>query len=210
MPWPSHGCSKRGAKDGPTMGFGLEPERLKPERKVQLIESFSISGGELADVEPAFIRFRQGVSRRVGLLLGCQCTGEMKILCGRGHEQGILEISHRLFPLAGGESHHAARVEQVGERAHLDDGAVDQCFGLDRSLRLREIKSEVVRHDGSLLRSEVVALKNLAIICDHFRLEVLQAAAAEAGAWVVQQRVPSLEEIFVARVGRTCPVSDEE
>ncbi|MHC4398870.1 MAG: ABC transporter ATP-binding protein [Planctomycetota bacterium] len=42
------------------------------------------------------------------------------------------------------------------------------------------------------------------------RLDALQAAAAEAGARIVDQRVPSLDEIFVAQVGKRCPVSEGE
>ena len=42
------------------------------------------------------------------------------------------------------------------------------------------------------------------------RLDALQAAAAEAGARVVQQRSPSLDEIFVAQVGKKCPVPEGE
>ena len=45
-------------------------------------------------------------------------------------------------------------------------------------------------------------------LCDE--LDVLQAAAAEAGTRYGEQRVPSLDEIFVAQVGKRCPVSDEE
>ena len=42
------------------------------------------------------------------------------------------------------------------------------------------------------------------------RLDVLQAAAAEAGVRIVAQRVPSLDEIFVAQVGKKCAVSEGE
>jgi ABC-2 type transport system ATP-binding protein len=38
------------------------------------------------------------------------------------------------------------------------------------------------------------------------RCDALQAAAAAAGARIVEQRVPSLDEIFVAQVGKKCPV----
>lgn len=41
-------------------------------------------------------------------------------------------------------------------------------------------------------------------------LDALQVAVAEAGARIVEQRAPSLDEIFVAQVGRKCPVSDED
>jgi hypothetical protein len=42
------------------------------------------------------------------------------------------------------------------------------------------------------------------------RLGALQAAAAEAGVRIVERRVPSLDEIFVAQVGMKCPVSEGE
>ena len=42
------------------------------------------------------------------------------------------------------------------------------------------------------------------------RLDALEAAAAEAGARIVDERAPSLDEIFVAQVGRRCPASEEE
>ena len=42
------------------------------------------------------------------------------------------------------------------------------------------------------------------------RLDALRAAAAEAGARVVERRVPSLDKIFVAQVGRKRPAPDEE
>ena len=42
------------------------------------------------------------------------------------------------------------------------------------------------------------------------RLDALEAAAAEAGARIVDERAPSLDEIFVAQVGRSCPASEED
>jgi ABC-2 type transport system ATP-binding protein len=39
------------------------------------------------------------------------------------------------------------------------------------------------------------------------RLDALEAAVADAGARVVDERAPSLDEIFVAQVGKRCPVA---
>ena len=38
----------------------------------------------------------------------------------------------------------------------------------------------------------------------------VRAGAAEVGARIVERRGPSLDEIFVAQVGRKCAASDEE
>jgi len=48
-----------------------------------------------------------------------------------------------------------------------------------------------------------------AAVCNG-RLDSLQAAAAEAGVRIVDQRAPSLDEIFVAQVGRQCAAAEEE
>jgi len=42
------------------------------------------------------------------------------------------------------------------------------------------------------------------------RLDSLQAAVAQAGARIVERRAPSLDEIFVAQVGRECPAVEED
>jgi len=42
------------------------------------------------------------------------------------------------------------------------------------------------------------------------RLDSLQAAVAQAGARIVERRAPSLDEIFVAQVGRECPAEEED
>jgi hypothetical protein len=42
------------------------------------------------------------------------------------------------------------------------------------------------------------------------RLDALRASVAEAGARIVAQKAPSLDEVFVSQVGKRCPVSAEE
>jgi ABC-2 type transport system ATP-binding protein len=46
-------------------------------------------------------------------------------------------------------------------------------------------------------------------VCDG-QFDSLQSAVSEAGARIVSQRAPSLDEIFVAQVGKTCPASNED
>ena len=97
----------------------------------------------------------------------------------------------------------------------IDEGRIILCDGLD------QIKASfhclTLRFDAPQPRPPEIAgalvVKGAghewSAVCNG-RLDALQAAAAEAGARIVEQRVPSLDEIFVAQVGKKCPVSEGE
>jgi len=113
-------------------------------------------------------------------------------------------------------SHLLEEVERVSDYvAMIDEGRIVLCDRLEQikdsfhclTLRFDAPQSDPPTVPGAL--GWKGADQEWTAVCNG-RLEELQAAAAEAGARIVGQRVPSLDEIFVARVGRTCPASDEE
>ncbi len=113
-------------------------------------------------------------------------------------------------------SHLLDEVERVSDRvAMIDQGRIILCDGLDKikeSFHCLTVRFEVPQSDPPTVPGALNwkgAGVEWTAVCNG-RLDALQVAAAEAGARIVEQRVPSLDEIFVARVGRSCPVSDEE
>ena len=74
-------------------------------------------------------------------------------------------------------------------------------------------KTTLLKHVLGLLKAQTGRVRVFALewtaVCNG-RLDALRAAVAEAGARIVEQRVPSLDEIFVAQVGKKCPVSEGE
>ena len=113
-------------------------------------------------------------------------------------------------------SHLLDEVERVSDQvAMIDQGRIILCDGLDQ---IKEtFHSLTIRFDAPQSAPPVIpgaltwkgARHEWTAVCNG-RLDALQAAAAEAGARIVEQRTPSLDEIFVAQVGKKCPVSDEE
>lgn len=113
-------------------------------------------------------------------------------------------------------SHLLDEVERVSDHvAMIDEGRIVLCDGLDRikdSFHCLTLRFDVPRPDPPAVPGALSwkgAGQEWTAVCNG-RLDALQAAAADAGARVVEQRVPSLEEIFVAQVGRTCPALNEE
>ncbi len=113
-------------------------------------------------------------------------------------------------------SHLLDEVERVSDHvAIIDEGRIILCDGLERikdafhclTIRFDAPQSQPPTIAGALTWKG--AQHEWTAVCNG-RLDTLQAAAAEAGARIVQQRTPSLEEIFVAQVGKKCPVSEGE
>jgi ABC-2 type transport system ATP-binding protein len=107
-------------------------------------------------------------------------------------------------------SHLLHEVERVADRVALIDagrvvfsGALDQIKDTHHRLTLRfpEPRPEPPALAGALTWEGHGA--EWAAVCSG-RLDDLRHAAAACGAQVVGQRVPSLDEIFVARVGTKC------
>ena len=110
-------------------------------------------------------------------------------------------------------SHLLDEVERVSDYVTIiDEGRIILCDGLDRikdsfrclTVRLDAPQSHPPAIAGAL--SWKGAGYEWTAVCNG-RPDALQQAAAEAGARIVEQRVPSLDEIFVAQVGKKCPVS---
>ncbi len=113
-------------------------------------------------------------------------------------------------------SHLLDEVERVSDHvAMIDEGRIVLCDGLEHikdSFHCLTVRFDAPQSDPPTIPGALNwkgAGQEWTAVCNG-RLDAIQAAAAEVGARIVEQRVPSLEEIFVARVGRTCPVSDEE
>ena len=113
-------------------------------------------------------------------------------------------------------SHLLDEVERVSDHvAIIDQGRIILCDELDR------IKDSfyclTIRFDSPQSHPPTIAAafgwkgsgQEWTAVCD-VRFDELRAAVATAGARIVEQRVPSLEEFFVAKVGSTCPVSEGE
>ena len=113
-------------------------------------------------------------------------------------------------------SHLLDEVDRVCDHVTMiDQGRIVLCGELDR------IKGSyhclTVRFDTPQSRPPTIAgalawkgtRHEWTAVCNG-RLDALEAAAAEAGARIVDQRAPSLDEIFVAQVGRRCPASEED
>src|SRR5947207_13073405 len=113
-------------------------------------------------------------------------------------------------------SHLLHEVERVADRVALIDrgrvvfsGALDHIKDTHHRLTLRfpEPRPQPPALAGALAweghGAEWVAVCN-------GRLSELQEAAAACGAQVIGQRVPSLDEIFVARVGTKCSAAEKE
>lgn len=111
-------------------------------------------------------------------------------------------------------SHLLDEVERVSDRiAIIDQGRIIMCEELDQikdsfhtlTIRFDTPQSEPPTIAGTLAwkgsRHEWDAVCN-------GQLDTLQSAVNAAGAQIVEQRVPSLNEIFIALVGKECPVSE--
>ncbi len=112
-------------------------------------------------------------------------------------------------------SHLLEEVERVSDHlALIDDGRIALCDELDR------IKSSfhrlTIRYEQPQAGPpNVVGVPmwkgagcEWTAVCNGQR-EALRQAVAQAGARIVEEKAPSLEEIFVAEVGKACPKSQE-
>jgi ABC-2 type transport system ATP-binding protein len=113
-------------------------------------------------------------------------------------------------------SHLLDEVERVSDHvAIIDEGRIVLSEGLDQikeSFHSLTVRFDAPRSDPPAIAGALTckgAGHEWTAVCNG-RLDVLQAAVAEAGARIVEQRAPSLDEIFVAQVGKRCPVSAEE
>lgn len=113
-------------------------------------------------------------------------------------------------------SHLLDEVERVSDHvAIIDEGRIILCAGLDQIKD--SFHSLTVRFDTPQSHPPTIAgaltwkgaQHEWTAVCNG-RLDALQAAAAEAGVQIVAQRVPSLDEIFVAQVGKKCAVPEGE
>jgi ABC-2 type transport system ATP-binding protein len=113
-------------------------------------------------------------------------------------------------------SHLLDEVERVSDRVTIiDEGRIVLCDGLDQikdSFHSLTIRFDTPQSHPPTIAGALTwkgARHEWTAVCNG-RLDVLQAAAAEAGVRIVAQRVPSLDEIFVAQVGKKCPVSEKD
>jgi ABC-2 type transport system ATP-binding protein len=113
-------------------------------------------------------------------------------------------------------SHLLHEVERVSDHVTMIDkgrivfsASLDDIKATHRCLTLRfaEARSRPPELEG-VLTWEGTGREWSAVY--HGQAEKLQVAAARCGAEVVDKRVPSLDEIFVARVGTRIPVAAEE
>jgi ABC-2 type transport system ATP-binding protein len=113
-------------------------------------------------------------------------------------------------------SHLLDEVERVSDHvAMIDEGRIVLRDELDRikasfhrlTIRFDTPQSHPPTIAGALAWTG--ARNEWTAVCNG-QLDALRAAAAEAGARIVAQKVPSLDEIFVAQVGKKCPVTAAE
>ncbi len=113
-------------------------------------------------------------------------------------------------------SHLLDEVERVSDHvAIIDQGRIVLCDGLDRikdSFHCLTVRFDAPQSSPPTIAGALTwkgARHEWTAVCNG-RLDALQAAAAGAGVRIVKQRDPSLDEIFVAQVGKPCPVSEGE
>jgi ABC-2 type transport system ATP-binding protein len=113
-------------------------------------------------------------------------------------------------------SHLLDEVERVADHvAMIDEGRIVLCDELERireSFHCLTVRFDAPQSHPPTMAGALVwkgAEREWTAVCNG-RLDSLQAAAAEAGARIVDQRAPSLDEIFVAQVGKKCSVSEDE
>jgi ABC-2 type transport system ATP-binding protein len=111
-------------------------------------------------------------------------------------------------------SHLLDEVERVSDHvAMIDAGRITLCNGLNQlkdSFRCLTLRFETPQSHPPAIAGALAwkgAGHEWTTVCNA-RLDALRAAIAAAGARIVQERVPSLDEIFVARVGKACHVSE--
>jgi ABC-2 type transport system ATP-binding protein len=113
-------------------------------------------------------------------------------------------------------SHLLDEVERVSDHvAIIDEGRIVLCDELDQikgSFHCLTVRFDTPQSQPPTIAGALTwkgARHEWTAVCNG-RLDAIQAAAAEAGARIVEQRAPSLEEIFVAQVGEKCLVSEGE
>ena len=117
----------------------------------------------------------------------------------------VLFSSHLLHEVERVSDH----VTMINKGKIVFSAALDDIKATHRSLTLRFVESHVrPPHLAGVLSWEGAGHEWTAIY--HGQTGDLQAAAASCGAQVLEKRVPSLDEIFVARVGTRIPATVEE
>jgi ABC-2 type transport system ATP-binding protein len=113
-------------------------------------------------------------------------------------------------------SHLLDEVERVSDHVTMIDEGRIVLYG-----ELNQIKNDfhclTIRFDAPQSESPKIAAalswhgadREWTAVCNG-QLDLLQAAVAETGAQIVDQRNPSLDDIFVARVGKQCTAPDGE
>jgi ABC-type multidrug transport system ATPase subunit len=165
----------------------------------------------------------RGESAKMGLLLALAHRPELLLLDEPSSgldpivRRDILEAIIRTVAEEGRtvlfSSHLLEEVERISDQvAMMHQGKVVLCGPLD------DIKQShhriTLRFETSLLQAPALrgalsvagAGHEWTVICDGARSE-LTAAAASLGARIIAEHTPSLEEIFVARVGKQTPTS---
>jgi ABC-2 type transport system ATP-binding protein len=191
-----------------------------PAFEAELCEQFALDLG--AKVK----NLSKGQRARVGLVLALAHRPELLVLDEPSSgldpivRRDILGAIIRTIAEEGRtvlfSSHLLHEVERVADRVALIDrgrivfsGALDDIKETHHRLTIRfpDTLNSPPAFPGALVWEGEG--REWAAVCSG-RLDDLQEAAAACGAEVVGQRVPSLDEIFVARVGTTCSSPQKE
>lgn len=112
-------------------------------------------------------------------------------------------------------SHLLDEIERVSDRIAMMvngrvvlDGGLDEIMGAHHHLTLRFPQAQAVTPRIARALSVRGAGQEWSVLCNGGRQEVL-SDAAKLGAQVVEQRAPTLDEIFVARAGRREGITKE-
>ena len=112
-------------------------------------------------------------------------------------------------------SHLLDEVDRVCDHVTMiDQGRIVLCGELDRikgSYHCLTVRFDTPQSGPPTIAGALAwkgARHEWTAVCNG-RLDALEAAAAEAGARIVDERAPSLDEIFVAQVGRRSPAPEE-
>jgi ABC-2 type transport system ATP-binding protein len=113
-------------------------------------------------------------------------------------------------------SHLLEEVERVSDHvAMIHQGRIVICGSMDQiqaSYHRLTIRFDAIRSEPPAIPSVLGwkgAGQEWTVVCNG-RLDELRQSVSEAGGRIVEEKVPSLDELFVARVEASCPVSRED